>query len=231
MTSTPTSTQDSAEGMPRRRVVSYALGDVANNVSFQMTSLFLMAYMTDIAGIPAAVAGTIYGVTKVWAGVTDLVSGNTVGRKDTKWGRLRPWIVGVSPFLSISLVADVQHACRPEPHGDRRLDPPLRRGLPVVLLLRQHPLRIAVSGDDRGRDRPVAPGRRPVDRVGGDRRPARLRLGPAVRGHDGGRHPAQVHDRHDPAVRRRAGLVLDLLQGHQGGGAAQPGKDSPCRRR
>jgi glucuronide carrier protein len=90
--------------MPRRRVVSYALGDVANNVSFQMTSLFLMAYMTDIAGLPAAVAGTIYGVTKVWAGVTDLVSGNTVGRKETKWGRLRPWIIGVSPFLSISLV-------------------------------------------------------------------------------------------------------------------------------
>ena len=75
------------------------------NVSFQMTSLFLMAYMTDIAGLSAAVAGTIYGVTKVWAGVTDLLAGNTVGRKDTKWGRLRPWIVGVSPFLSISLVA------------------------------------------------------------------------------------------------------------------------------
>ena len=100
-----TTTEGTLEGMPRRRVISYALGDVANNVSFQMTSLFLMAYMTDIAGLSAAVAGTIYGVTKVWAGVTDLVAGNTVGRKDTKWGRLRPWIVGVSPFLSISLVA------------------------------------------------------------------------------------------------------------------------------
>jgi glucuronide carrier protein len=95
---------DIAEAMPRSRVISYAMGDVANNVSFQMTSLFLMAYMTDIAGVPAAVAGTIYGVTKVWAGVTDLVAGNTVGRKETKWGRLRPWIVGVSPFLSISVV-------------------------------------------------------------------------------------------------------------------------------
>jgi glucuronide carrier protein len=105
MTSTPGSAEDASETMSRKRVVSYALGDVANNVSFQMTSLFLMAYMTDIAGLSAAVAGTIYGVTKVWAGVTDLVAGNTVGRRDTKWGRLRPWIVGVSPFLSISLVA------------------------------------------------------------------------------------------------------------------------------
>ena len=90
--------------MPRSRVVSYALGDVANNVSFMMTSMFLMAYMTDIAGVPAAMAGTIYGVTKIWAGVTDLFAGNTVGRKDTKHGRLRPWLIWVSPFLAIALV-------------------------------------------------------------------------------------------------------------------------------
>ncbi|MGD7707187.1 hypothetical protein [Microlunatus sp. Y2014] len=40
------------------RVVSYALGDVANNLTFMMTSMFLLVYMTDIAGIPAAIAGT-----------------------------------------------------------------------------------------------------------------------------------------------------------------------------
>src|SRR3954454_5746420 len=96
--------ESTTDRLPRSRVVGYALGDVANNVSFQMTSLFLMAYMTDIAGVPAAVAGTIYGVTKVWAGFTDLGGGHTVGRRETKWGRRRPWIVGVSPFLPISVV-------------------------------------------------------------------------------------------------------------------------------
>ncbi len=99
-----TTVSSTTERLPRSRVIGYALGDVANNVAFMMTSLFLMAYMTDIAGIPAAIAGTIYGVTKVWAGVTDLMAGNTVGRKQTKWGRLRPWLVWVSPFLAISLV-------------------------------------------------------------------------------------------------------------------------------
>ena len=38
------------------RVVSYALGDVANNLAFQMTSMFLMVYMTDIVGLSAAAA-------------------------------------------------------------------------------------------------------------------------------------------------------------------------------
>ena len=87
-----------------KRVVSYALGDVANNLAFQMTSMFLMVYMTDIVGISAALAGTIYAVTKVWAGVADLIAGNTVDKVNTKWGRLRPWILWGSTPLAITLV-------------------------------------------------------------------------------------------------------------------------------
>ena len=55
------------------QVLSYALGDVANNLTFMMTSMFLMVYMTDIAGISAGVAGTIYGVTKIWAGSNEIM--------------------------------------------------------------------------------------------------------------------------------------------------------------
>ena len=86
------------------RVVSYAMGDVANNLAFQMTSMFLMVYMTDIVGLSAAAAGTIYAVTKVWAGVADLVAGNTVDKANTRWGRLRPWILWGSTPLAITLV-------------------------------------------------------------------------------------------------------------------------------
>ena len=86
------------------KVVSYALGDVANNLSFQMTSMFLMVYMTEIAGVSAAMAGTIYGVTKVWAGFCDLLAGQTVDRANTRWGRLRPWILFGSTPLAIVFV-------------------------------------------------------------------------------------------------------------------------------
>src|SRR5699024_3833396 len=34
----------------------------------------------------------------------DLLAGNTVGRKETRHGRLRPWLVWASPFLAVSLV-------------------------------------------------------------------------------------------------------------------------------
>ena len=86
------------------RVVSYALGDVANNLAFQMTSMFLMVYMTDIVGLGAAAAGTIYAITKVWAGVSDLIAGNTVDKANTRWGQLRPWLLWGSTPLAITLV-------------------------------------------------------------------------------------------------------------------------------
>ncbi|MFZ2261784.1 MAG: glycoside-pentoside-hexuronide (GPH):cation symporter, partial [Luteococcus japonicus] len=85
-------------------MVSYALGDVANNISFGLTSMFLMVYMTDIAGVPAAVGGTIYGVTKIWAGFCDLFAGNTVDKFNSRWGHLRPWLLIGGVPLAICFV-------------------------------------------------------------------------------------------------------------------------------
>lgn len=90
--------------LSRGAVVSYALGDVANNLSFMMTSMFLMMYMTDIVGVPAAWAGALYGITKIWAGVADLLAGSTVDKANTKWGRLRPWLLWSSTPLAIVFV-------------------------------------------------------------------------------------------------------------------------------
>lgn len=90
--------------MPTKRVIAYSFGDVANNLTFQMTSMFLMVYMTDIAGVAAGTAGLIYGVTKIWAGFSDLFAGQMVDRADTRWGRLRPWILFGSTPLAVVFV-------------------------------------------------------------------------------------------------------------------------------
>ncbi|WIM67234.1 glycoside-pentoside-hexuronide (GPH):cation symporter [Corynebacterium breve] len=103
--STTTQAAPPATGrMPNHRVLTYTFGDVANNLSFMMTSMFLMVYMTDIAGLTAGVAGAIYGITKIWAGFADLIAGQTVDRFDTRWGRLRPWILFGSTPLAIVFV-------------------------------------------------------------------------------------------------------------------------------
>lgn len=90
--------------LPGHKVLTYSLGDVANNLSFMMTSMFLTVYMTEIVGLSAGIAGAIYGITKIWAGVADLIAGQTVDRIDTRWGRLRPWLLIGSTPLVISFV-------------------------------------------------------------------------------------------------------------------------------
>lgn len=107
MTNTTAPQTAESVAVPRlknRNVVAYSLGDIANNMTFMMTSMFLMVYMTDIAGLSAGVAGAIYGITKIWAGVSDLIAGQTVDRVNTKWGRLRPWLLWISTPLAIVFV-------------------------------------------------------------------------------------------------------------------------------
>lgn len=82
----------------------YAAGDVANNLTFSMISAFLLLYYTDVAGIPAATAGTLFLAVRVWGGVTDLVAGAAVDRTRTRWGRFRPYLAFGSVPLMASLV-------------------------------------------------------------------------------------------------------------------------------
>ncbi|BAC19191.1 MFS transporter [Corynebacterium efficiens] len=105
-TSSPVKAGKPGQGqMPGHRVLTYSFGDVANNFSFMMTSMFLMVYMTDIVGLSAGVAGAIYGITKIWAGCADLIAGNTVDRTNSRWGRLRPYLLFGPAPLAIVFVA------------------------------------------------------------------------------------------------------------------------------
>ena len=218
---------DIAEAMPRSRVISYAMGDVANNVSFQMTSLFLMAYMTDIAGVPAAVAGTIYGVTKVWAGVTDLVAGNTVGRKETKWGRLRPWIVGMRPFLSISVVMLFSTPAGLSPIATVAWILLFDAAFQLCYSFVNIPYgSLSAAMTENATDRSRLAGARAIaSSVTGVL--LAFVLAPQFEDTAADNIRLEVHDRDDSLVRCGAGPVLDLLQGHQGGGAAQPRQAHP----
>jgi len=96
-----------AEPEPLRggQYLGYAAGEVANNLTFAMVSAFLLIYYTDVAGISAATAGTLFLVVRLWGGATDLVAGSRVDKTSTRWGRFRPYVLfGPIPLL-ILLVA------------------------------------------------------------------------------------------------------------------------------
>lgn len=102
-------TQDTAPSTtPQRRLgpsqyLGYAAGDAANNLAFSMTSFFLLIYYTDVVGISAAAAGTLFLVIRVWDGFADIFAGRVVDRTMTRWGKFRPFFLfGGLPVLLLS---------------------------------------------------------------------------------------------------------------------------------
>jgi len=45
--------------------LGYAAGDVSNNLTFSMVSAFLLIYYTDVVGISAATAGTLFLLVRI----------------------------------------------------------------------------------------------------------------------------------------------------------------------
>ena len=88
-------------GMPQ--YLGYAAGDAANNLAFSMTSMFLLIYYTDVAGITAAAAGTLFLVVRIWDGIGDLIAGRVVDSTMTRWGKFRPFFLfGGLPLLLLT---------------------------------------------------------------------------------------------------------------------------------
>jgi glucuronide carrier protein len=92
----------SAESLRRGQYLGYAAGEVANNLTFQMVSAFVLIYYTDVAGISAAAAGTLLLLVRVWGGFTDLFAGRSVDATSTRWGKFRPYLLfGPVPLLAL----------------------------------------------------------------------------------------------------------------------------------
>jgi glucuronide carrier protein len=89
----------------RRQYLGYAAGEVGNNLTFQMVSVFVLIYYTDVAGISAGTAGTLLLVARFWGGFTDLFAGQVADGTSTRWGKFRPYLLFGSVPLLVLLVA------------------------------------------------------------------------------------------------------------------------------
>ena len=52
-----------------------------------------MIFLTDVAGIPPALVGTVLLVAKAWDAVIDPFIGHLSDRLQTGWGRRRPFLL------------------------------------------------------------------------------------------------------------------------------------------
>jgi GPH family glycoside/pentoside/hexuronide:cation symporter len=85
--------------------IGFGLGDTASNLFFQTFMLFLLYFYTDVFGIPAAVAGTMFLVTRIWDSINDPLMGIISDRTNTKWGKFRPYLLWIAvPFGIIGVL-------------------------------------------------------------------------------------------------------------------------------
>jgi len=66
---------------------------------WQLTGTFLLYFYTDIFGISAAIAGTMFLVVRIFDSVIDPVMGCLIDRTETRWGKFRPYLLWMAiPF-------------------------------------------------------------------------------------------------------------------------------------
>jgi len=79
--------------------LAYGAGDMGPAITSNVLVFFLLPFFTDVAGISAALAGSILMVGKIADALNDPVVGFLSDRTRHPWGRRFPWIVfGGIPF-------------------------------------------------------------------------------------------------------------------------------------
>ncbi|MBT0773348.1 glycoside-pentoside-hexuronide (GPH):cation symporter [Kineosporia sp. J2-2] len=86
--------------------ISYGLGDLGNGFMFDLGQAYLLKFYTDVAGLPATVAGEIFIITKIFDAFMDPVAGSFVDGRSRigRHGRFKPVMFYSSIALAVLTV-------------------------------------------------------------------------------------------------------------------------------
>jgi GPH family glycoside/pentoside/hexuronide:cation symporter len=67
--------------------IAYGFGDLGNGFMFDMGQAYLMKFFTDVCGIAAAVAGSIFLITKLFDAFVDPIAGSIIDNMESSEGQ------------------------------------------------------------------------------------------------------------------------------------------------
>lgn len=88
-----------------REKIGYGFGDMASSMFWKLFGSYLMIFYTDVFGMPAAVVGTMFLITRVWDSAFDPIIGVIADRTQSRWGKFRPYLLYLAvPFAVIGVL-------------------------------------------------------------------------------------------------------------------------------
>ena len=89
-----------------RQRIGYGSADFACNLIWQMISLYLLYFYTDVMDLNEVSIALMFVVCRVIDAGTDLLIGYCIDKTHTKWGKSRPYFLfGAAPFAIFAVLA------------------------------------------------------------------------------------------------------------------------------
>jgi GPH family glycoside/pentoside/hexuronide:cation symporter len=104
MDSSSSSAQENLHNEPQEKLylttkLSYAAGDMGTAITANILVFYLLPFLTNVAGLSPAMAGSVLMVGKISDAINDPIVGVLSDRTRTVWGRRLPWmLLGAIPF-------------------------------------------------------------------------------------------------------------------------------------
>jgi GPH family glycoside/pentoside/hexuronide:cation symporter len=82
-----------AQRIRLKEKVGYGLGDAASSMFWKIFGMYSLFFYTDVFGITAAAAGTMFLVARLWDSFFDVFVGIISDRTKSRWGKYRPYLL------------------------------------------------------------------------------------------------------------------------------------------
>ena len=76
-----------------RTKLSYGIGGVADNAMYTLAGTFLLFFLTSVAGIRPAAAGTIVAIGSIWEVICGPISGYLSDHMESRYGKRKPFLL------------------------------------------------------------------------------------------------------------------------------------------
>jgi glycoside/pentoside/hexuronide:cation symporter, GPH family len=93
------------EKIKLREKIGYGFGDAASSMFWKIFGMYSLFFYTDVFGITAAAAGTMFLVARLWDSFFDVFVGILSDRTKTRWGKYRPFLLWFAiPFAVMGAI-------------------------------------------------------------------------------------------------------------------------------